>query len=276
MMHNLYLTLPSNTEDFASNTTSEFRVRLPNALELDGEWEMGLVEMQYPYSWNNVKGGYSKSTQDNWILVEMSKNNPYYKGGLCEVTVPPGSYQDVETLIAAMHEALLKWKPSPKPGGIVKIKKPFLHKLVKLNYDSLHKRVKIKLDTTAIKGLIIGKTLQYMLGFGGDRSQTFMKSVNFADYPPDITSGFNTLFVYCDLVQPQIVGNLLAPLLRTVPISGEYGSSIDKVFLSPHYLPLRNKTFDAIEIVIKDDTNQAVKFNFGKVIIKLHLRRKQQ
>ena len=133
--------------------------------------------------------------------------------------------------------------------------------------------MRVKLNPKYVKGVILGQTIQYMLGFGIDKTITFTDSVTVAKYPPDILSGFTTLYVYCDLIQPQIVGNVLAPLLRTVPISGDYGSTCNKVFLAPHYLPLRKKSFDTVEIAIRDDTDHPVQFMFGKVIVKLHLKR---
>jgi len=265
-MENLYLTLPSNTTDFPSNTTAEFRVRLPNPLELDGEWEMALVEIQYPYSWNNLNGGDSPRMGGNWILINMHRKNKYFQG-MIDIGVPPGAYANIEELLDAIEQAIQDWKT---PEGV-----SFLHRQVKLSYNKLRKRVTLKVDNRAIKGVILGTTLQYMLGFGGSQLLVFSAATNIAKYPPDITSGLHALFVYCNLVQPQIVGNALAPLLRTTPVEGVYGQSIDKVFLDPHYIPLRNKSFDTVEIAIKDDTDTPVGFQFGKTIIKLHLRRKQ-
>ncbi len=269
-MDNLYLTLPSNTKDFPTNTPADFRVRLPYPLDLDGDWELGLVEIQYPFSWDNVKGGTEKSNQDNWILIDMQPNNAYYEG-MIELRIPTGSYASVESLITAMQDTMDNWRPERK----TKKKKIRLSRLVMLSYDKTYSRVRIKLDTTAIKGVVLGTPLQYMLGFGGKWSYTFSKAQVFGTYPPDLTSGFNTLYVYCDLIQPQIVGNILAPLLRTVAVSGEFGKTVDKIFLEPHYLPLRNKRFDTVQLSIKSDQNESVKFNFGKSIIKLHLRRKR-
>ncbi len=268
-MDDIYLTLPSNTMDFPTNTPAEFRVALPNSLELNGEWELGLVEIQYPYSWNNLQGGTDTSKQDNWFLINMQ---PSYYNGVIEVHVPAGSYSDVDNLIIAIQEAVKNWKPPQD----TKSKKSFdLSQLFKISYDKMYRRVKIKLKPTGIKAAVCGENLQYVLGYGGGWSRLFTKPVNYANYPPDLSAGFNTLYVYCDLVQPQIVGNILAPLIRTVPISGEFGETVDKVFLGPHYIPLRTKSFDTIEFSIKTDRNKPVLFNFGKVIVKVHLRRKQ-
>ena len=276
-MENFYLTLPSNTRDFDSNTTAEFRVRLPNPLELDGDWEVGLVEIQYPFSWNNLKGGHSIDTQDNWILVTFTEKFPVFKNGMIAVKIPPGYYGNIESMINAIEKALAAWTiPGDKSTENPSIRSEIsLTKLVQLSYDTTYQKTKLKLDTTAIKGVVLGSTLQYMLGFGGEWSHSFNKSLVYSTYPPDLTAGFNTLFVYCNIIQPQIVGNTLAPLLRTVPISGSFGSSVSSVFLSPHYIPLRNKSFETVEISIKDDQNHPIEFNFGKVILKLHFKKKE-
>lgn len=49
-----YVTLPSNgsKQYYADNTASVFRNQLTQPLQLEGRWEVALVEMQYPLSWN--------------------------------------------------------------------------------------------------------------------------------------------------------------------------------------------------------------------------------
>jgi hypothetical protein len=62
--HFFYLTLPSNASlnVFANNKTSGYRVKLvPQSVELDGNWEVGLYSISYPNTWYtlrdiNVKG----------------------------------------------------------------------------------------------------------------------------------------------------------------------------------------------------------------------------
>ncbi len=224
----------------------------------------GIGRDTVPLQLEQPKGGSNPNKVDNWILfnVDTAKG----KCSVVDVNVPEGSYRTIGELINTIDETVNQWKPTD-----IKLK---LKDHFKIAYMPILKRVRIKLNTTTIKGMVLGTTLQYMLGFGGEWSRSFTKAVHIADYPPDLTGGFNTLFVYCNLLQPQIVGNSLVPLLRTVPITGSYGYSVDKVFLAPHYIPLRNKSFDTIETSIKDDTNCPVKFNFGKSIVKVHLRHK--
>ena len=52
-----YLTLPSNAflEIFPDNQTTEYRVKLPQPVELDGNWEVGLYSIFYPNTWYTLR-----------------------------------------------------------------------------------------------------------------------------------------------------------------------------------------------------------------------------
>ena len=39
---------------YPDNTLAHYQTKLPQTMELDGQWEVGLVEIQYPHSWYNV------------------------------------------------------------------------------------------------------------------------------------------------------------------------------------------------------------------------------
>ncbi len=267
-MDNLYLTLPSNTF-VKANTTSEFRVRLPNPIALEGsEWEAALVGLQYPFSWNNVKGALHPVYPDNWILITLAQPNPYNFKDHIEVNIPPAYYADVYILIGAIRTAMANWRP---PHG--RKHSSFLLNHFEITYNEISKRTQVKLGTKVIKGFVCSSTISHLLGYG--EQQSFIHRNKIGNYPPDHTDSFHTLYLYCDLIQPQVVGDCLAPLLRTVPIAGSHGETVGEAFLDPHYIPLRCKTFDSVQISIKDDNNYPIKFCFGKSIVKLHLRRKR-
>jgi hypothetical protein len=42
---------------FPDNTLTHFMTRLPQMMDLDGSWEIGLSEIQYPHSWYDIKKG---------------------------------------------------------------------------------------------------------------------------------------------------------------------------------------------------------------------------
>ncbi|XP_063003606.1 growth hormone-releasing hormone receptor [Elgaria multicarinata webbii] len=82
-------------------------------------------------------------------------------------------------------------------------------------------------------------------------------------YPPmeepmDVMTenGFNTLYVYTDIVEHQIVGDYYVPLLRCVPVSGKNNRCVTIGYDKPHYLPVIKDHIDTITIEIKNDQNK--------------------
>jgi hypothetical protein len=293
-MENMYLTLPSNTTGFPGNTPAKYGVRLPNPVELTGEWEMALVEIQYPHSWDNINDKpteYSRLTQNSFFLY--LKPLPQQKHGLLvRYEIPVGTYDTIDGLVEALNISLATWEFTAPELLKYNSKKMYLEEIHELSeayrvvveekgapamFEYLEKNRRIELTCQQLtSSILMSSLLQYVLGVTGDRWVPFEAGDKIvAKYPPDLTAGFNTLFVYCNLIEPQVVGNSLVPILRTVTIEGKHGDFINKIFLSPHYAKLRTKTFDTVEIAIKTDTDQEVQFNFGKVIVKLHLRRVQ-
>jgi len=65
----------------------------------------------------------------------------------------------------------------------------------------------------------------------------------------------------------------LVPLLCNVHVHGNHGDIIEKMFDTPHYVPVLANEVDRVQIEIKDDRNQLVPFDFGKVVVKLHFRK---
>ena len=91
----------------------------------------------------------------------------------------------------------------------------------------------------------------------------------------DLQRGFYSLFVYCDVVEPTVVGDFKVPLLRTVNIDGREGLTVSRIYQNIHYVPLHRKQFDTMEIDIRDDVGRKVPFERGKVIVTLHFRLKK-
>ena len=58
MESEFYVTLPSKSsmQYFADNKISNFLTKLPGTLQLHGEWEVGLAEIDYPHTWYKILG----------------------------------------------------------------------------------------------------------------------------------------------------------------------------------------------------------------------------
>jgi len=83
-----------------------------------------------------------------------------------------------------------------------------------------------------------------------------------------------TLYVYCDILEHVIVGDVLASLLRIVDMKRRksYGN-MHETLRSPLYVPLQKKHFDTMEINIMTDTGKPVHFAIGKTVTVLEFKR---
>lgn len=290
---NFYVTLPSNSRP--ENKTSDFIVHLPHKIQLDGDWEVALVEVSYPYSWNNI------STGQNRILVTL------VDGSIIRVYVPTGHYNVIGELLNAITygiEATARYlrkrnkrsthpvfnsvagrkvledfseravKATTKNVETKKVTKTQLVELpdcINFSYQYTLKRVLLTFDAKVVQKVELSKHLQYALGF---EKHEIVTSRTTAKHPIDLRAGVDGFYMYCNLIESQIVGGYYVPLLRIVHVDGQYGDIVDKTFYSPHYIPVLSKEFDRIEINIKNDINQCIPFEFGKVVAKLHFRKR--
>ncbi|GBN08555.1 hypothetical protein AVEN_264839-1 [Araneus ventricosus] len=88
----------------------------------------------------------------------------------------------------------------------------------------------------------------------------------------DPRAHYRVLFLYTDIVEPQIVGDVFAPLIRIVNVTGSDGEMVCVQYDRPHYIPLSRKIIDAIEIVIRTHRGELTPFERGSSYVKLHLR----
>mgnify|MGYP003449266021 FL=1 len=88
----------------------------------------------------------------------------------------------------------------------------------------------------------------------------------------DIDRKVSSIFVYCDAIEHVQIGDVTAPLLRSISVGGKQGEIIRRIFDKPLYVPIRKKNFDAIEIDMRTDTGDPIPFESGKSSVTLHFR----
>ena len=81
-----------------------------------------------------------------------------------------------------------------------------------------------------------------------------------AESMEDMTQGFESFYVYTDVMKSRVVGDSLLSLLRIVPIQGDHGQTVSKYFDHVQNIPLLCKEFGTIEIDIRDDIGHPVPF----------------
>ena len=123
----------------------------------------------------------------------------------------------------------------------------------------------------------ISTSIFVKLGFR-DENQKYHK--NFLSYEPfTLARGIpDKLFVYCDICEPYITGDVQTPLLRIVPVEAhgrdyEFGTNQVKHFSPLHYIPVRQTNFRTIEIDIIDEVGKKIPFESGTLTVTLHFKR---
>ena len=81
------------------------------------------------------------------------------------------------------------------------------------------------------------------------------------------------IHVYCDIVQPQIVGDKMTPLVAIVPCQKTIETyetlyAVENI----HYIPVQTKAFQNIKVHLRSSTNESIPFDYGRAAITLHLR----
>ena len=134
------------------------------------------------------------------------------------------------------------------------------------------RQLNLQLSGKTINEINLPAEIQYILGLSTTK---LTKGNTLAKYSQDFTGGLTTLYVNCDIVEPQIVGNVHSELLRTVAVDSRkhFGETVSEIYTSPHYLKVRRRQFDNVKIEIRSGTGELVPFEYGKVIIKIHFRK---
>ena len=237
-----YLTLPSNASlnEFPNNKTTSYRVKLPQSIDLEGVWEVGLYSISYPNTWYTLQKG-----------VDTHLFYGDRTGLFQQAIMDYGYYQSMPELIKAANKALSR----------------NVSDNIKLTYNALTGKVTVQIKNGFQFAAM--KPLSIILGFGG--KDVMLKKTTESPYVADLTA-VSTIYVYCDIVQPQIVGDTSAQLLKSIPAEGTFGDIITKTFTNIQYVPIQRKLFEDVEILLRSDTGDPVPFERGKVVTTLHFR----
>ena len=249
--------LPSNTRFMEENCGSKFTVKLALPANLSGEWECGLKEIHYPRTWDNVTDSVGKMLMI--VLDPMIRGLRKIKLGL-----PAKRYESPAALTTAMQKTLRAAIPQ----------NPSKQAEIRVVYNEESGKAEINLP----HGISLSLTppLAHILGFDNTPEQNMYENHNGPKptLPMSITL-VDALYVYSDVVQSSLVGDVMVPLLRIVPVMGKLGEMCHKEYIKPVYFPVAKLNFSTIDIYITDSVGRQIEFEHGKTTIMLHFRRKK-
>lgn len=241
-----YMTLPSNSSSkyFLNNDPAHYTTQLARRIDLMGLWEVALVEIHYPGNFENV------TQEGNTVSVESD-------GVWSTSVIRTGAYNDINTLLQQINVGV-------GVAGLFTYDKSTSLISFHLFNDSIKATTKIRLPDSL------------MLQLGYEPGVNIMESPN-ASKQPDVMKGVpNNMFVYCDIVEPQLLGDVMASVLRVVNTRSDklqYGRSFTQIFQAPMYVPVLKRQFNSIEINLRDSTGYYIPFAFGLSSVVLHFKR---
>ena len=218
-----YLTLPSQSSKdlFPENNASEYNVRLPHWIDLKGNWEIGLHSITYT----------RRSIihhLDGTILYEY----PEHDGTTTTATTGKMQkhYSSVDEYVSNINESL-------EESHVNKTEIEF----------TLNTNGKVTITLRDGYGVRLRREQAIVLGFMNfeDSAETYyVQYTKTGSYKANLHRETNIL-VYCNIVQPQIVGDKLLPLVATVPYQ-KTSEPYDETFYAVeniHYIPVQTKAF---------------------------------
>lgn len=240
-----FVTLPSNSSKhvYPNNTISCYTTKFAKPIELTGDWEVALTEVQYPHTWYTLK----EKEAEFFVHYDDGINHEIYTCQMSE-----GYYSDLEQVVYEMNVTLKK-----------------LALDLNIIYNSQINKIRMETKKPYSLSVSAGK-LGYILGMEETTHLTPIEPV--APYLADIHAGFYTMFVYTDIIHHQRVGDSFVPLLRCVHISGENNEIVTLTYNKPHYVGVSQSVISDIIVEVKSDQNVHIPFLYGKFVAKLHFR----
>ena len=288
-----YITLPSNVKvessgavvEDSKNSLTSWKTDLHSWIHLEGEYEVGLAEFSYTYSWFNIN-----TPQEIWLTLS---DGTYLFNEVKYIT--PGFHNNIQTLCSQIQQLIfeisdIEWNRQPtlrvsQHGLSLKIAPGEVFRGGKLKAGTLI-HLKFGDELAGILGLPLFKPSGFVMMDTG--AKTFYDTVSPPQYMKellpmsesfqyDLTAGIHSLFVYTDIIKHRFVGNAKAQLLRKVeiPPNLKYGDQVNITFERPHYHPIITPSLCSIEIAIRDDTDTPISFQFGRCFAVLHFKKRK-
>ncbi|KAG8231304.1 hypothetical protein J437_LFUL006960 [Ladona fulva] len=180
--------------------------------------------------------------------------NSIETGELCE-RIPSGHYESIGEVVIAVNKVLSSAD---------------LEEKIVMFLDT-NRRVAIHSGTKT--SLHVSNLLVLQLEFepGIYLVRQCKSSVN-----PSYHCGIHLKYVYCDIVEQQLIGDVVSPLLRIVSYNASvshFGQDVVHILSRPFYLPVMKREFETIEVDLRTHSGEPLPFIYGTSVIILHFRR---
>jgi len=264
-MTHFYVTLRSDLAN-KPGTIAKFTTTLPERIELEGDWEVGLSEISFPSLRHNI-------TREHHYL-QIARTRVPLRSGHCE-TVKDVLHEVTHAFNVyrrARNAAPVELRVVPSRAAAERSRRRRengFYYVENIGRVGFYFAQNIRLQFSS--------ELAHILGFSPMAKYSSRGgNLVMGETKADVRSNrpYKMVYVYADVIEPVVVGDSRVKLLRTVETNGSGSTDVvHRVFSSPVYLPLQTKNFDSIEIHITSDVGESMPFLLGKSTVTLHFKR---
>ncbi|CAO4361644.1 unnamed protein product [Caenorhabditis nigoni] len=253
-MSDFYITLVSNAQ--SESTILNFKTNLPSTLNFNKPYEVALSSIIYPPSHDLISRNLETDGKyENEFFVTFKENNVEKQ---VKCSIPNCSFTSSTELVSILNYTL--------QNTLIRETNDTKLKIEIFTYDPLFKRVKVR-NNPKVSKIELSDRLAYFLGI----DKILEKLPVTGQY--SVYTGSDLMYIYSDgLVEPQTISHMKVPLLKVITISTKNTGDVDQSFTNPIYVPVRPKYVDRIGIQIKNDRDNFIPFNSGKIVVVLHFR----
>jgi hypothetical protein len=260
---------------YKNNTLASFTTRLPgNGINLPirpdgGHWEVALSEINFPSKFYNIiDGDYSMSSARTAGIPWHAK-------------IKPGRYKSLEQIMEHIRELWLDIndKQNRKYPEYEPTYKRTNANIFKYKYHHLTNRFQILMEEEGGRLVLTSPDMLAIFGFSVQRGRDEINVTSAlakldsgwvtGDYDPDLQR-LHTALVYTDIIEHQIIGDTLAPLLRLIPITGKMknnemsnmeSSQVSKTFNLPlQFKKVQVNSFHSIQLQMHGENGKLLPF----------------
>jgi hypothetical protein len=235
-VNHFVITLPSDST--LKNNAAEYTVKLPYALQLSTDWEVGLWSCSYVHLWNDV-------AKPPFVSIVDSE------GAFAHIRLEDSQYSSIKEVVKTLNRKII----TSKIKGFN----------LKWLSDSFSVQVVVPEDGR----IIFNHDLENILGF-----DSMVVSVTTTGKRVFQLPIIPSIYVYTNLTSAQFVGSIESQLLDIVPVTGKYGEAIRFAPQNISYLPLNNLRPDSVKIILADAEGNNIRFVDGATtVVQLRFKR---
>jgi hypothetical protein len=256
-MADFFVTLQSNAcmNIFPENTISDFRNKISSVIALKhNAFEVGLVECSYTYG--------------NVFLAQDTILAKLIRGGELSTLKARRNLRTLDELLREFKYYM--------PNSDFKIEDHIFKCKLDKSDATVEYSAKVcdilglDCNTPAVGIIAVGST------FGDDGITPVDQYANTEGIHPVFPNCGNTkLFVYCNVVAPQYVADVMAPCLRVISYDGEYRKQVTHSFQHVHFMELSVSEFDVVHMYIRNESGESIPFEFGNFTATLRFRERK-